>query len=43
MRLTLEHLPAAIGKVQVVGAIMEGQLAHNGQRLVTDLKTTMEA
>ncbi len=43
MQFTLEHIPAAIGKVPVVGAVMEGQMARKLQRLLTDLKTLMEA
>jgi Activator of Hsp90 ATPase homolog 1-like protein len=42
-QFTLQHLPAAIGKVPVVGSIMEGQMAHKCQRLLTDLKAIMEA
>lgn len=42
MQFTLEHIPAAIGKAPVVGAIMERQMAHKCQRLLTDLKTMME-
>jgi len=43
MQFTLEHIPAAMGKVPVVGAIIEGQMAHKCTRLLTDLKTVMEA
>ena len=42
MQFTLKHTPATIGRVPVVGAIIERQMARKSQRLLTDLKTVME-
>lgn len=42
-RFTLTHIPATIGKVPAVGAIMERQMAHKLRRLLSDLKARMEA
>lgn len=42
MQFTLKHTPATIGRVPVVGAIIEGQMARKSERLLSDLKAVME-
>jgi len=43
MQFTFEHIPAAIGKVPVVGALFEWQATRIGQRFLEDLKELMES
>jgi uncharacterized protein YndB with AHSA1/START domain len=43
MQFTFEHIPAAIGKVPVVGPLFEWQATHIGQKFLEDLKKLMES
>ena len=43
MQFTFEHIPAAIGKIPVVGAIVEGQMTRTSQKFLEDLKKLMES